>query len=133
MKQGPSTKRTRRASLVPVMALIAVAACAAIIATSLAPGILLRAQQKRELAQVRAQLAGVKADNRRLSQEVTRLSDPSYVEVIARDRYNLAKPGERVFKVIDVPAPAKPPTTTVDQEAERAPFWRSAWRWLVGG
>lgn len=114
------------------MALLAIAIIFGVIATSLVPGLMLLSEQEKEIAKVEADLASAKAENARLAEEIERLKDPAYVELIARSRYNLVKPGEHLFNVIDAP-PAKPATTTPPPSAEPDPWWRQAWEWLVGG
>jgi cell division protein FtsB len=114
------------------MALVAIAIIFGVIATSLVPGLMLLSQQEKEIAKVESDLAKANVENARLTEEIARLKDPAYVELIARSRYNLVKPGETLFNVIDAP-PAKPTTTTAPPPAAPDPWWRQAWEWLVGG
>jgi len=132
MTDGPAPRRNRQPSFVPLMALVAIAIIFGVIATSLVPGLMLLSQQEKEIARVESDLAGEKAENARLAEEIERLKDPAYVELIARSRYNLVKPGEHLFNVIDAP-PVKPATTTASPPAAPDPWWRQAWEWLVGG
>ncbi|HYZ91087.1 MAG TPA: septum formation initiator family protein [Actinomycetota bacterium] len=66
----------------------------------------------------------LRAENRRLAAEASRLSDPAELEVLARDRLGLVRPGERAYFV----EPTKSPDTAT-AEASRS-MWSRAWTWL---
>ena len=133
MSTSPDPRRRRRLSLVPVMLLVAVLVTFGVAATSLVPGIRLMWEQEGQLAEGRVQLAQLGAQNARLAEEAERLKDPAYLELIARTRYNLAKPGERLFNVIDAPAP-KPARPKADVSKGRdTGWWGSVRKWLDGG
>lgn len=133
MSPGKGASRPQRASLIPVMALVAVALSLGLAASSLVPALVLRVQQQQELARVRRDLVAAKLQNRQLTEEVARLSDPAYIEILARSRYNLAKKGEHVYSMIDVPAPSSAASSSADaSSAPGAPWWRSVLRWIGG-
>jgi cell division protein FtsB len=43
-----------------------------------------------------------------LQQRQERLQDPDYIAQVARERYNMARPGEQVFAVLPPPPPPLP-------------------------
>ena len=135
MSTGQKARRSRRVSIVPLMTLLAAAIALGIAVTSLVPGLILRAQQQKELAQVERELVVTQQENSSLKDEVERLSDPEYLEVIARSRYNLAKPGERLYNVIDVPdaTPDATPAPGSTMAHTKPSWWRNAVDSLSGG
>jgi cell division protein FtsB len=75
-----------------------------------------------ELAERRSAL---RAENARLSAEANRLADPNELEVEARDRLGLVRPGERAYYI--QPSEAAGAEST----SERSPgLWSRAWSWL---
>jgi cell division protein FtsB len=68
-------------------------------------GILHLMTQRERAAALARELEGLEAENARLSAEIAALrSDPAAVERIAREELGLARPGETVFLIRDVPA-----------------------------
>ena len=56
---------------------------------------------KRERAEVQAHITLLRKERERLKSEKSRLeNDLDYIEKLARERFRMAKPGEKVFKVI---------------------------------
>ena len=64
--------------------------------------------QARQVNRARHDLAVLQSQNRDLSTEAKKLQTGAEIERIARERYNMALPGERLFYII----PAAAPTTT---------------------
>ena len=62
---------------------------------------LLRVREKRgELISLQAQVARLEAINDSLRQVMWLLeNDPDFLEKVARERYGMAKPGERVYRL----------------------------------
>jgi cell division protein FtsB len=75
-------------------------------------------RQQRELSAAAEKLALFKTQNGRLEAEAKRLESDAEIERIARARFNLVKPGEEAYAVVQVPAPpgtpaaAPPPAPT---------------------
>lgn len=67
----------------------------------------------------------LQAENRRLAAETSRLSDPAELEVLARDRLGLVKPGERAYFVESTASPNEAKENTASQSV-----WGRAWSWL---
>ena len=80
-------------------------------------------QQRRHVGDLEQRLSQLQADNSKLDEEVQRLSDPAELEVLARERLGLVRPGERAYFVEPV-KPNAPPTRRV---TDRAPWWERAW------
>jgi cell division protein FtsB len=66
--------------------------------------------QARQVNKARHDLAVIRAQNRTLATEAAKLQTKPEIERIARERYNMALPGERLFSI--VPTPAVTTTTT---------------------
>jgi cell division protein FtsB len=66
--------------------------------------------QQRDLKAVKQKLALFQAQNGRLEAEAKRLESDAEIERIARARFNLVKPGEEAYAVVQVPAPPGSPT-----------------------
>ena len=67
----------------------------------------------------------LQAENRRLAAAASRLSDPAELEVLARDRLGLVRPGERAYFVEPSESPEEPKQATASQSV-----WGRAWSWL---
>lgn len=65
--------------------------------------------QARQVNKARHDLSVLRAQNRTLSDEAAKLQTNAEVERIARERYNMALPSERLFSIVPTPAT----TTTV--------------------
>ena len=64
-------------------------------------GLLQLYKLERERAKVQAQIAQLRKERERVMVEKNRLeNDIQYLEKIARERYRMVKPGEKVYKVI---------------------------------
>jgi cell division protein FtsB len=67
--------------------------------------------QRAETNKARAQLELLESESARLARESRRLSTPSEIERLAREKYGLVQPGERPFVIVPAPTTAAPPTT----------------------
>ncbi len=54
-------------------------------------------QKNRQIEELTEKVAVAKEETERLQQEVDNLSDPEYIEKIARERLGLVRPNERIF------------------------------------
>jgi cell division protein FtsB len=69
--------------------------------------------QRTQVNRARRDLAILRAQNHTLASEAAKLHTTAEIERIARERYNMAAPGEELFTVVPVkPPPTVPPTTT---------------------
>src|SRR4051812_44288390 len=68
--------------------------------------------QARQVSRARHDLATLRAQNHDLSVEAKKLQTNAEIERIARERYNMALPGERLFAIVPVPTPTTTTTTT---------------------
>lgn len=93
-----ATARARKARRLPRRLVVAVVCAAGILVTNFPAMTLFH--QRRALAAERSQLASLSAQNRSLTQEQQRLSDPSEVEQLARQDFQLVQPGEQVYSVL---------------------------------
>ena len=64
--------------------------------------------QRREIAAAAERLELFKEQNGRLQAEVERLGRDDEIERLARERFNLVRPGEEAYAIL--PAPEPPPT-----------------------
>ena len=67
--------------------------------------------QARQVSRARHDLAILREQNRTLSTEAAKLRTNSEIARIARERYNMALPDERLFAIVPTP-PATTTTTT---------------------
>lgn len=90
-------------------------------------GILDLTALRKEVGQLKEEVSRLEGENARLRGEIQKLqTDPSSYERLARERFFLKKPGERVLYLPPEPAPprAQPPTAAtpaVDQPAPAVP------------
>ena len=58
-------------------------------------------QLKQEIKASNERIEALKSENARLEAERQRLlDDPEYLERVAREKYRMAKPGEKVYRVV---------------------------------
>jgi cell division protein FtsB len=82
--------------------------------------------QNDKRVQTATQVRAMEAENRRLEGEAQKLQTDAEIERLARQDYNLVKPGEEVYAVIppsttttvvNAPPPPKPPSKNILQKA----------------
>jgi cell division protein FtsB len=73
--------------------------------------------QARQVSRARHDLAVLRAQNRTLANAAAKLHSNSEIERIARERYNMALPGERLFSIVPTPVVTTTTTTTVPAAA----------------
>jgi len=70
--------------------------------------------QKRQVGRAAHAVKVLEAQNAVLAQEAKRLKTPSEIERLAREQFNLIRPGEQAYNVVEAPAsPSVTTTTTV--------------------
>jgi cell division protein FtsB len=62
--------------------------------------------QRNDLSETQHRLAVLREQNEQLEDQLQRLSTPEEVERIAREEYNLVRPGEEAYSVLPAPLPA---------------------------
>ncbi len=67
--------------------------------------------QRRQVSAAAHDVAVLRQQNKKLEAGARRLQSPDEIERIAREQYNIVRPGEQVYKVM--PAPKGSTTTTV--------------------
>ena len=72
--------------------------------------------QARQVNKARHDLSVLREQNRTLSEEAAKLQTNAEIERIARERYNMALPSERLFSIVPTPS-----TTTTTVPAANAP------------
>ena len=65
--------------------------------------------QRRDTAAAERQLAVLQAANTRLADRARLLHTDAEIERIAREQYNLVKPGEEAYAILPSPTPPAPP------------------------
>jgi cell division protein FtsB len=87
--------------------------------------------QRRERDEAAAQVEQLAAENRELAARAARLQTDAEIERLARQHYNLVRPGEEVFAII--PAPPPPAAAAAPRPAPPRPgWWQRAFRSLTG-
>lgn len=118
----------------PALAIVVVAAIVVIAAmlTNVVPFRQVVAQQT-EIATARDQLAGIVAENARLSQQVAALDTPIEIERIARDKLGYVRPGESAFVVIEPEATESAAAADVSAPVVDEPsMLEKIWSYLTG-
>jgi len=86
--------------------------------------------QRTNLDDLQTRLAQLETQNKRLSSEIARLQDPSELEVLARERLGLVKPGEHAYLFVSPDAtPAPPPVPVLPAHK---PVWSRLWSAITG-
>jgi cell division protein FtsB len=83
--------------------------------------------QRHRIADLRTNIAELRKENAQLSERSKHLSDASELELLARQRLGLVRPGERAY-FIEETAPPKKVAASVEHRTN--PFGR-AWHWLT--
>src|SRR5207237_7410562 len=83
--------------------------------------------QRRSRQQVAAQIRSLDARNRALQKRVQTLHTDAEVERMAREQYDLVRPGEEAYAIL--PSPAPPPTAAPHRRAkpEHRNWFSPAW------
>ncbi len=84
-------------------------------------------QQRQRIGSLEDRLGHLRAENDLLEQDVKRLSNPGELEVLARERLGLVKPGERAYFV----QPVEPQSTPAPAENAEQAWWEQAWERLT--
>ena len=118
----------------PALAIVVVAAVVVIAAmlTNVVPFRQVVAQRT-EIASARAELAGIVAENARLSQQVAALDTPIEIERIARDKLGYVRPGETAFVVIEPEVTDSAPVVDASPPVVEEPsMLQKIWSYLTG-
>lgn len=81
--------------------------------------------KRRDIVRQRAAVLNrVKDENRQLKEDLAEAQTPEFIEREARNRLNLAKPGESIV-IMETPPAA---TQSAQVETTQVPTWRAWWR-----
>lgn len=72
------------------------------------------------------QVKELEASNADLKDKIANYENPEYIEKVAREEANMAKPGERVVSFIAAPDAQ----STANQQAK--PLWQRFWEQIIG-
>ena len=83
--------------------------------------------QRQDLRHTERRLAVLSSQNQELSGRVARLNTDAEIERLAREQYNLVRPGEEAFAIL--PPPGAPALGGDDERRAREPegFWADLW------
>ena len=80
--------------------------------------------QRRDLEATEAKLEILSEQNESLEQQAARLHTDEEIERLAREQYNLVKPGEEAYAILPAPEPEQPPPARPRPPVEDEPgFW----------
>ena len=85
--------------------------------------------QRRERREMAAQVRSLEAENRTLADREALLQTDAEIERLARQHYNLVRPGEEVFAIIPGPPPVPPGPPL---RPARPGWWQRAFASLTG-
>ena len=98
--EGPLAAEPRRLGPWTVLAALAVAAAWGYLFFAAEGGWVDLQERGARLAELEAEVARLEAENDSIRQVLHRLeNDPSYLEKIARERFGMARPGERLYRI----------------------------------
>ena len=91
-------------------------------------------RQREEIAKEQAKIAVLDRENARLASRVDELQTDAEIERLAREQYNLVRPGEEAYAILPLPgeaetghreeAPAPPPEPSlVERVVDTITFW----------
>lgn len=91
--------------------------------------------QRQAIAAEKEKVAVLRTENRRLASRVERLHTDTEIERLAREQYNLVKPGEEAYAILPGPAdPPAPPAGAVPTPSssdyagdDDDGFWSTVW------
>ena len=78
-------------------------------------------EQHRRLAATEQRLRVLSQRNSELTARVQRLNTDAEIERLARERYNLVKPGEEAYAILPAPPPPPPPSRQKSVRPAKAP------------
>ena len=83
--------------------------------------------QRRDLSNTERRLAVLSRQNEELGARVARLNTDAEIERLAREQYNLVRPGEEAFAIL--PQPGASPLEREEEVGRPAPdgFWAELW------
>jgi cell division protein FtsB len=85
--------------------------------------------QVHERQELAARVRSLSASNDRLVQQAVQLRSDATIEQLARERYQLVRPGEEAYAILpdDRPAVAAPARNPVAASRSAASWWARAW------
>jgi cell division protein FtsB len=91
--------------------------------------------QRHDTAAATEELRVLSSENAKLATRVKSLQSDDEIERLAREQYNLVKPGEEAYALLPGQAPATPPPTTppvADEEEHDRSLPAKVWHALTG-
>lgn len=86
--------------------------------------------QRRDLAATARRVAVLSAQNAELAARVQRLNTDEEIERLAREQYDLVRPGEEAYAILPAPAAPAPRAAPGRERAERG-LWSRVWDGLT--
>lgn len=84
-------------------------------------------QQRRSLSASHARLHVLAAQNAALDKEIKKLHTDAEIERLARQQYNLVRPGEEAYAILPGPEAVHTHTVKVAPHKKHKGFWSRAW------
>ena len=82
--------------------------------------------QRRDLAAAERRVGVLSAQNDELAARAQRLDTDAEIERLAREQYNLVRPGEEAYAILPPPAPPAPAAETPPGGGQRS-LWSRLW------
>jgi cell division protein FtsB len=83
--------------------------------------------QRRDLAATERRLAVLASENKELAARVDRLNTDAEIERLAREQYNLVRPGEEAYAILPPPGPPAADPGAHPDRRPRPGFWSRVW------
>ena len=81
--------------------------------------------QRRDLEATEQRLRVLSSENAELQARVQRLNTDAEIERLAREQYNLVRPGEEAYAILPSPPPLRP--STAPEARDEPGFWSQVW------
>ena len=83
--------------------------------------------QRRDLTNTERRVAVLSQQNQELRSRVARLNTEAEIERLAREQYNLVRPGEEAYAILPPPAPPALDRDEAPGRSEPTGFWADLW------
>lgn len=83
--------------------------------------------QRRDLAATERRVAVLSGENKELAERVERLNTDAEIERLAREQYNLVRPGEEAYAILPPAMPSVPEPGAEGASPASPGFWSKFW------
>jgi cell division protein FtsB len=89
-------------------------------------------EQRRSVTAARQRVHVLAEQNQQLAARVQKLNTDAEIERIAREQYNLVRPGEEAYAILPAPQPVPPPDPPAKPKSHHKGVFATVWGWFTG-